>query len=105
MERTIRSLNDEEYEKLLDAMKKHEGWREGREEYTEVKKVLGVHLNKKHIVSEFLIGNSNVSEWISKKDAIALAQTGVLYAIVVHAKSGDYLRPKFHQVPFSQMIC
>jgi len=32
MDRTIRSLNDEEYEKLLDAMKKHEGWREGREE-------------------------------------------------------------------------
>ena len=69
------------------------------------KKVLGVHLNKKHIVSEFLIGNSNGSEWISKKDAIALAQAGVLYVIVVHAKSGDYLRPKSHQVPFSQMIC
>ena len=29
MERTIRSLNDEEYIQLLDAMKKHEGWREG----------------------------------------------------------------------------
>ena len=41
VERTIRSLNDEEYEKLLDAMKKHEGWREGREEYTEVKKSFG----------------------------------------------------------------
>ncbi|MBA2727298.1 MAG: hypothetical protein H0U49_03890 [Parachlamydiaceae bacterium] len=75
MDRTIRSLNDEEYEKLLDAMKKHEGWREGREEYIEVKNVLGVHLNKKHVVSEFLVGNSSGSEWISKKDAIALAQT------------------------------
>jgi hypothetical protein len=73
--------------------------------YTEIKKVLGVHLNKKHIVSEFLIGNSNGSKWISKKDAIALAQAGVLYAIVVHAKRGDYLRQKFHQVPFSQTIC
>ncbi len=91
MERTIRSLNDEEYEKLLDAMKKHEGWREGREEYTEVKKVLGVHL-KKHTVSEFLIGDSTGSEWISKKDAIALAQAGILYAIVVHAKSGEQAR-------------
>jgi hypothetical protein len=67
-------------------MKKHEGWREGREEYTEVKKVLGVHLNKKHIVSEFLIGNSNGSEWISKKDAIALAQAGILYAILYMQK-------------------
>ena len=30
MERTIRSLNNEEFEKLLDAMKKHEGWRRGQ---------------------------------------------------------------------------
>lgn len=61
MERTIRSLNDEEYEKLLDAMKKHEGWREGKEEYIEVKKILGVHINKKHIMFEFLVGNSTAS--------------------------------------------
>jgi hypothetical protein len=105
MDRTIRSLNDDEYEKMLDAMKKHEGWREGREEYIEVKKILGVHLNKKHVVSEFLVGNSSDSEWICKKEAIALAQAGVLYATVVHAGSGDYLRPKFHQSSFSQMIC
>jgi hypothetical protein len=105
MDRTIRSLNDEEYEKLLDAMKKHEGWREGREEYTEVKKILGVHLNKKHVVFEFLVGNSSGSGWICKKEAIALAQAGVLYATVVHAGSGDYLRPKFHQSSFRQMSC
>lgn len=42
------TLNEfyKEYEQLLDAMKKHEGWREGREEYTEVKKVLGVRLSR-----------------------------------------------------------
>jgi hypothetical protein len=38
MDRTIRSLNDKEYIQLLDAMKKQEGWREGREEYNEGKK-------------------------------------------------------------------
>ncbi|MDR3623515.1 MAG: hypothetical protein P4L16_00035 [Chlamydiales bacterium] len=32
MERTVKSLNDEEYEKLLKAMETHEGWIEG---YTE----------------------------------------------------------------------
>ena len=73
MDRTIRSLDDKEYEKLLDAMKKHEGWREGREEYTEIKKVLGVHI-KRHVIFEFLIGNGNDSKWITKKDAIALAE-------------------------------
>lgn len=105
MDRTIRSLNDDEYEQLLDAMKKHEGWREGREEFIEVKKILGVHFNKKHVVSEFLVGNSNGKEWISKKDAIVFAQAGILYATVVHAKSGDYLRPKFHQQSFRNMVC
>ena len=104
MERTIRSLNDEEYELLLDAMKKHEGWREGREEYIEVKKILGVHISKKRSISEFLVGNSMIKEWISKQDAIALAEVGQLLAIVVHTKT-PYLRPKFHQTSFKQLIC
>ncbi len=105
MECTIRSLNDEEYEQLLDAMKKHEGWREGREEYIEIKKILGVHINKKHIISEFLVGNSMSNEWVSKKDAIVLAEAGRLYATVVHTKGSSYLRPKFHQSSFRQLVC
>jgi hypothetical protein len=32
MERTVKSLNSEEYEKLLKAMETHEGWIEGYEE-------------------------------------------------------------------------
>ncbi|OGN54086.1 MAG: hypothetical protein A2098_02815 [Chlamydiae bacterium GWF2_49_8] len=104
MDRTIRSLNDKEYEKLLDAMKKHEGWREGREEYTDIKKVLGVHVNKQRVIFEFLIESVNNSKWVAKKEAIALTEAGELYAIVVHAQKESYLRPKFHQPPFSQMI-
>lgn len=104
MDRTIRSLNDKEYEQLLDAMKKQEGWREGREEYTEVKKVLGVRINKRHVITEFLVGNSNDSAWIIKKEAIALAEAGVLYAIVVHTKGEPYLRPKSHQTLFREMV-
>lgn len=86
-------------------MKKHEGWREGRQECSEVKKILGVHINKKRTISEFLIGDSTGSEWVSKKDAIALAEAGLLYAIVVHTKGESYLRPKFHQISFKQLIC
>ncbi|MES2344919.1 MAG: hypothetical protein V4494_03150 [Chlamydiota bacterium] len=105
MERTIRSLNDEEYENLLDAMKKHEGWREGREEYIEVKKVLGIHFNKKRVIFEFLVGDSMVNSWISKQEAIVLAEEGRLHAIVVHTKRGVYLRPEYHRTPFKQLIC
>ena len=105
MERIIRSLNDEEYEKLLDAMKKHEGWREGREEHIEVKKILGIHFNKKRVITEFLVGDSSTSTWISKQEAITLAEEGRLHAIVVHTKLGVYLRPEYHRTPFKQMIC
>lgn len=104
MERTIRSLNDEEYEKLLDAMKKHEGWREGREEYIEVKKILGVQLDKKRIISEFLIGDTSTSIWVSKQEAVALADEGKLHAIMVHSKHCVYLRPEYHHTPFKQLI-
>ncbi len=105
MERTIRSLNDEEYEKLLDAMKKHEGWREGREEHNKVNKIRGVHTNKKRIVTEFLVGDVIASSWITKHEAIALAEAGRLQAIVIHGKNGKYLRPKYHSTPFRNMLC
>lgn len=105
MERTIRSLNNEEYEQLLDAMKKHEGWREGKEEYIEVKKILGVHVNKRGIFSEFLVGDVHTSIWISKEEAIALAEQGRLHAVVVHTKYGAYLRPEYHHASFKQLIC
>lgn len=105
MERTIRSLNDEEYKRLLDAMKRHEGFREGREEPEEVKKILGVHVNKKRIISEFLVGNSEGKEWISKKDAVALADAGHLFAIVIRTKGEPYLRPKFHRTSFKELVC
>ncbi len=104
MERTIRSLNDDEYEKLLDAMKKHEGWREGKEEIIEVKKILGVHVKKK-VIFEFLVGNVIENKWIPKQEAILLAEEGNLHAIVIHGKNSKYLRPKYHGRPFKDMIC
>jgi hypothetical protein len=105
MDRTIRSLSDDEYEKLLNAMMKHEGWRPGKEEYKEIKKIVAVHVNEKHAISELLVSTSAGKEWIKKSDAIGLAEAGFLDAIVVHSKKGIYLRPKFHHTPFKQMVC
>jgi len=105
MERTIRSLNDQEYEQLLDAMKKHEGWREGKEEYIEVQKILGVCFNKRRVISEFLIGNHQVRRWVQKLEAITLAENGKLDATVVHGKFGVYLRPRHQQLSFREMSC
>ena len=105
MKRTVRSLNDAEYEKLLDAMKRHEGWRDGREEFIIVKKIINVRLNSKRVISEFLIGDAFESQWVSKLSAIALAEQGRLHAIVVHAKFGTYLRPEYHARPFRELPC
>lgn len=86
-------------------MKKHEGWREGREEYTpsKLKKVLGVRM-KRHVITEFLVGNLGESSWITKKEAIVLAEAGKLIATVVHTKGESYLRPKTQQQSFREMV-
>lgn len=55
-------------------------------------------------ILEFLVGDDREKEWISKPSAIALAEAGRLHAIVVHAKTGAYLRPEYHQTPFKQLI-
>jgi hypothetical protein len=104
MKRTVRSLNDVEYEQLLDAMTRHEGWRDGLEIPIFVKKILSVHVNSKHVISEFLVGDDQEKEWITKSSAISLVQAGRLHAILVHTKKGTYLRPAFHHIPFKQLI-
>ena len=104
MKRILKSLNDTEFDQLLDAIKRHEGWREGREEPVFVKNILGVHVNSKGVILEFLVGNAQEKQWLSKFSAIALAEEGKLHAVVVHAKTGLYLRPKYHCTPFKQLI-
>jgi hypothetical protein len=90
MERTIFSLSDEEYEKLLKAMEAHEGWEEGYEEFNEIKKIIGVRMNKKRVISEYLIKDLQRKQWCLKDVVIAMAEEGHLHATVVHAKKGVY---------------
>lgn len=96
--------NDEEYDQLLDAMKKHEGWRDGLEVPTFVKNILSVRVNRKRTISEFLVGDDQEEGWISKTSAITLAEQGKLHATVVHTKTGVYLRPEYHRIPFKRLI-
>jgi hypothetical protein len=70
-----------------------------------VKKIISIRLNEKRVISELLVATSTSKEWILKKDALALAECGLLNAIVIHAKRTTYLRPKFHQTPFRQLGC
>ena len=54
MERTVKSLNDEEYEKLHKDPETHEGGIERYEEFKEVKKVAGIRMNKKESFQNIL---------------------------------------------------
>ena len=92
-----------EYEKLLDAMQKHEGWKRGKEEIIIMKRVLGVHLDRKGVIFEFLIGDDSSTEWVPKRVAISLAEEGRLHAVVVHTESGTYLRPEPNKPPFREI--
>ena len=61
-------------------------------------------MNSKRVISEFLVGDDREKEWLSKPSAIALTEAGRLHAIVVHIKTGAYLRPEYHRTPFKQLI-
>lgn len=105
MERTVKSLNDEEYEKLLKAMEKHEGWQEGYDEFKIIKKVVGVRMNKKRVIFEYLIKDLEKEEWCLKEAAIAMAEVGILHATVVHTKKGSYLRAEYGSTSFKELVC
>jgi hypothetical protein len=55
MERTVKSLSEEEYEKLLKAMETHERWSDGHEEFKVVEKITGIRMSKKQVISEYLV--------------------------------------------------
>jgi hypothetical protein len=40
-----------------------------------------------------------------KDSAIAMAEDGRLHAIVVHAKTGAYLRPEYGAKSFKELLC
>lgn len=105
MERTVKSLNNEEYERLLKAMETHEGWIEGYEEFKVVEKITGIRMNKKRVISEYLVRGIRGERWLLKDAAIAMAEEGCLHAVVVHTKNGVYLRPEHGSKSFKELFC
>jgi len=99
-ERTIKSLNDEEFELFWKAIEQTEKWEVGNEEFIEKWIISGVH--KKHnVITEYLVHKKSDSVWVSKPEALQLALQGRLHAILVHLKTGTlYLRPEFSSHSF-----
>ncbi len=105
MERKIRSFKGEEYEKLLDAIQRCEGWFPGDESFEPAKdQVVGVKFLK-HKATEFLVQSADgAKKWLTRAQAIARAETHKLFAVVVHGQHGIYLRPYPHHPRFHDII-
>ncbi|MFZ4587155.1 MAG: hypothetical protein ACOYMJ_05085 [Candidatus Methylopumilus universalis] len=99
-ERLISSLNDDEFEEFWMAIEYIENWTVGSEDFIEKWVITGVHKNH-GVITEYLVKNNSCEHWISKHEAIAMANTGQLHAIFVHMNNRNgYLRPPFHNGPF-----
>lgn len=100
--RILDSLTDEEFDRLLQAMQNCEGWEVGKEKYYPLKKITGVRRGKNRSFQFFQIDNK---EWVTKDEAIRIAETENLYAIVVHMKNGKHLRSRSNESSFNDLIC
>lgn len=106
MERKIRSFVGEEFEKLLDAIQRCEGWFPGDETITLVEdkeKVVGVKYLKQKIVAFLVETKNSAKRWLTHPEAVALAKVHKLLAVVVRTTHGVYLRSCPNQPNFSEM--
>jgi hypothetical protein len=106
MERKIRFFVGEEFEKLLDAIQRCEGWFSGDETITPVEgkeKVVGVKYLKQRIVAFLVETKNGAKRWLTHPEAVALAKAHKLLAVVVRTAHGVYLRSFPNQPNFSDM--
>ncbi len=104
LEKRIKDLSPDEFERFQKAIVQIEGWDEGWEEFYEKEYIAGVRKQGRLLV-EYLIQGSDGQRWFSKDDAIALAEMGRLHVVVVHAKRGTYLRSEYHTKPLRDRVC
>lgn len=100
-ERTVKSLNRQEFEVFWKAIEFVKKWRVGSEDFIEKWIISGVH-KKCGVISEYLVKKPEKWAWITKEQALGLAKEGRLHVVVVHLKNGtQYLRPEYRTKPFA----
>lgn len=72
-ERKIKSLNAKEFEQFWKAIEETENWKAGREDFILRWHITGIHM-KRGTIQEYRIRQNEKDIWLSKQDAIALAQ-------------------------------
>lgn len=108
MNRTIRSLSEDEFNTLIKKMENYEGWHPwpwpDGEDYIPIQKICGVKINN-HRITDYLILNPPEKRWVKREEAIQLAEKGLLHAVVVHNKTYTYLRPFPHETSYRDLLC
>ena len=103
-DRTVKLLNAEEFKIYWKAIEQNEGWKVGGEVFIPRIYITAVH-RKRGVIYEYRVSFDGKESWLSKKDAVALAESGALHAVVVHLHDGScYLRPEYHAQLFSSMV-
>jgi hypothetical protein len=104
-ERKVKSLNDQEFEKFWRSIEETEKWQEGKEDPIDKCYITGVQM-KHGVIYKYCVRQHRNDIWLSKQEAIALAQEWKIHAIVVHCSNGSlYLRPEYHGKRFREMVC
>lgn len=58
-----------------------------------------------HRITDYLILNPPDKRWVTREEAIQLAERKLLRAVVVHSKKHTYLRPFPHETPYRDLLC
>ena len=58
-----------------------------------------------HKVTHYLVLTPQGKRWITREEAINLAESRLLRAVVVHNKKHIYLRPFPHETPYRDLVC
>jgi hypothetical protein len=94
----IQDFSTQEFEKLWQAIEKMEGWGKDKEgtitEHVPKRPVTGVKKNKRGTIKSYQIEGYG---WVSKSEGIALAQKGLVDAVVATSPKGNlFLRARPH---------
>jgi hypothetical protein len=99
-ERTIKSLNEKEFDLFWKAIEFVEKWKVGTEDVIEKWIIAGVR-KARGVVVEYLVKDV----WLAKAEALHLATQGRIHAVIVHLKNGTvYLRPEYGSRPFEIVV-
>lgn len=89
--RKYKSLNADEFQLVLNAIQRIEGWTPGKEEIIEPAKIDSVRRDRKGVIVAYRISGKG---WLSKAQLIALIDSeGGIDAVVVHSSTrASYIR-------------